>query len=297
MASLIFGAIIGVVGIVLLIMRTKTSSTDRYGRSSNVKTIYGVTGALALLLCIALIVSAFFTRVPPREVGVETVWGKYERTLESGVHPAAPWASVETFPTTFQESAPDVGIGFKGGASGVQPVKAQWTITGDEAKALWERFKTFEQTNEQLVDNAIKEETVRVFRDHSPSDVVNGEGTADKMQKDIREAVTKRLAPYGVTVDSLSFHSAVQPDETARNNIKMTEEAITKRDRAAIELKTAEDEAEADKIRNRESSPESIQLECLDTLRTWDVNKNGQAPFTLNCGLGDGAEGVMVNKG
>lgn len=288
--------LLGAAVIVFATVTRLVPATDRWGEASSSRRLTRLAAAGTAVLGVVLLGLSFINYVPPRTVGVETVWGKYSRTLDSGLHPAVPWAAVEKFPTTFQQSAPEVAIGFKGGASGVQPVKAQWTITGDQAQALWERFRTFDQTNEQLVDNAIKEETVRVFRDYSPAEVVNGEGTADAMQAAVREAVTARLAPYGVTVDSLSFHSAVAPDETARNNIKMTEEAITKRERAAIELDTAEDEAKADEIRNREASPESITLECLDTLRTWSVANNGPAPATLNCGLGASPE-VIVDAG
>lgn len=281
--------------ILLLVALVALAVVPRFLTFPTEKRYSRLAGGVAALLGLGLLASSFINYVPPREVGVETVWGKYSRTLESGIHPAVPWAKVETFPTTFQESAPQVVIGFKGGASGTQPIKAQWTITGEEAQALWERFKTFDQTNSQLIDNAINEETVRVFRDYTPTQVVNEEGVAEKIRADIQEGVTDRLAPYGVTVDSLSFTSAVQPDENARNNIRMTEEAITKRERAAIDKETAQDEAAADEIRNREASPESIQLECLDTLRTWSVANNGPAPATLNCGLGGTETPVIVN--
>lgn len=287
MGLFIFGLILAVLALAALVIapRILPKTVVQYGQEETALTrpiTIGVA-AVVFLIALALVAASFINRVPPREVGVETVWGKYSRTLESGWHPAAPWAAVETFPTTFQESAIDVGIGFKGGAGGVQPVKTQWTITSKEAQSLWERFKTFDQTNAQLVDNAIKEETVRVFRDRTPAEVVNEDGVAEKMRQEVQEGVTKRLAPYGVTVDSLAFHSAVQPDETARNNIKLTEEALAKRERASIELDTAKDEAEADKIRNREASPESIQLECLDVTRTWNDDNNGPLPAMWNC--------------
>ena len=255
-----------------------------------------LAAVVAAVLGLVLLVSSFINYVPPRQVGVETVWGKYSRTLEAGVHPAVPWAAVETFPTTFQESAPEVAIGFSGGYGGTQPIKAQWTITSAEAKALWEKFRTFDTTNKQLVDNAINEETVRVFRDYTPSQVVNEEGVAEKIRADIQAGVTGRLAPYGVTVDSLSYTSAVRPDEDAKAAIKKDQDAIANLTRSRTEVETAENQAKADEIRNREATPESIQLACLDVLRTWSLGNNGPAPATLNCALdGSGATPVIVN--
>lgn len=295
MGSFIFYLVLAVLALAVLVIvpRVMPATVNHYGREerSRGRLITMGVSALVLIVALCLVASSFINRVPPRTVGVETVWGKYSRTLEAGWHPAAPWANVETFPTTFQESAMDIHVGFKGGYSGTQPVKGQWTITSAEAKSLWERFRTFDQTNAQLVDNAIKEETVRVFRGYTPSEIVNGrtlengktEDTSEQARQAIQKGVTERLAPYGVTVDSLSYTAAVQPDEDAKAAIKIDQEAIAKRNRAAIEVDTAKDEAAADKIRNQEASPESIELECYDVTRTWDQGKNGPLPAMWNC--------------
>lgn len=285
-------ALLAVLAIVAFFIQPKTITTrdtDRWdnpvGDPHEVRNPgrLGALGVAALATIAALVITALFSvaRIEAREVGVETLFGKYERTLQAGWQWQNPFAAVETFDTKLQTTDVQPQVGFKGGGGGNQPATVQWEITSDEAEALWRDFGTFDEVKDRLVIKTTDDSIDRAMKKYAPADTLQEEN-ATELRATVKEDVSKRLAPYGVTVREVLMPTP-NFDDKAKEYLDRVQAAQSNLTRSQIEKETAENDAAADKIRNREASPESITLECLDTMRTWNDDNNGQLPAGFQC--------------
>ena len=268
-----------------------------------------LAGTLAALGAFTAFNSA--TMVDHREVAVVTAFGKYEGTIATGgLHWIKPWASTERFDQTIQTAeVVDVSVSFSdggseeglaevGGGKGLIDATVRWQISKDQenngAKALWEKYRTFEAVDSSLVTRAARDSVISIANSYPAA-------TAIISQNDIAAAVTAELEellkPYGITVDSVSV-PAIDLDtgtQAAVDKLFTTQQDIK---RAQNEQLRAEIDAETVRIRTEEGalSPEANQRYCMDVTNAWDVAKNGPLPATWNCSLGSSVETpVIVN--
>ena len=243
-------------------------------------------GALALLL----IFTAFsaFARVGPREVAVETAFGKFSRTLEAGWQTKAPWAEVETFSTQLQRSEVDTAVAFAESGGGTQHSTVQWAISGDEAEALWSRYKTFENVQDMLVIPATKQATGDVLAGYTPAES-RAEGAGEEIREKVSERLSEIVGEYGVTLDSVAMPPA-QLDPTAQAAYDRVVEAKANVERAGERKEQARLDAEADELRNRTLTPENLIAECLTVTNNWNDDENGPLPAGWSCFSADAVD-------
>lgn len=290
-------ALLAVLGVIAFFLQPKTITEQRGYRDTVEKPNPGRYGALGLT-ALAVILLLLFTavcslaRVEARQVGVETLFGKYTRTLQPGWQWQNPMAKVEKFDTKLQTTDVNPAVGFKGGGGGTQPANVQWEITSEEAEALWKDFGTFEDVKDRLVIKTTDDTIDRAMKEYTPAETLQPENAAE-LRSTVKDELAKRLAPYGVTVRDVLMPTPNFNDK-AREYLDRVQAAQSNLTRSQIEKETAENDAAADKIRNREASPESITLECLDTMRTWNDDNNGQLPAGFQCIPGAGTSLDLV---
>lgn len=265
-------------------------------------TTEGKVAAGAFVLLWGLVFGiASATTVSARSVGIETGFGKYQGTLDNGFHWKAPTHSVEEFSTQIQTMKLDGGdknpgrvkVTYKGGGQGSIAATVAWKISDKEAKALWERYRSFERVEKDLVQ-ASAEAAVRT--------VVNGYIPTDAQAKgtDIASGVKTQLAldfsKYGVEIDSVRVTDVGLDDKTQQSIEKVV---IAQQDlaRAELERQKAVTEAKTAKIRKESGilSPEANQRYCLDVTNAWDQGKNGQLSAGWNC-MTSNPVGVLASK-
>ena len=244
---------------------------------------------VAVLLAVTLIKSV--ATVGPREVGIETSLGKYSRTLGPGWQAKAPWAAVETFSTQLQRTELDAPVAFAESGGGTQHAVIQWKITDNEAEALWQRYKEFDNVQGMLVDPAARQAIGDVLAAYTPAES-RAEGAGEKIRAAVEERLEESLAEYGVQLDSVAMPPTAL-DETAQGAYNRVVEAKANVERADERVAQAKLDAEADKARNAELTPENLIAECLTVTNNWDQNKNGQLPASWNC-VGESATQIVT---
>lgn len=255
----------------------------------------------AILVVFTLFFS--FTTVDARAVGIQTGFGRYHSTMDNGLHFKAPWTSVEEFSTLLQsadlEGEEGVDVTFKGGGSGTVNATFRWSISDDQsddgAKALWEKYRTFENVSSMLVYREGKDTVLNVANDYTPNEARTKQ---DVIGAEIKKRMSDRLSEYGIVVDSVSVLSMPLDAKTQASLDKVVssqndvERAKADRERAKIDNET---------IKLREESgaltPEANQRYCLELVNAWDVSKNGNLPATFDCSLNSDGKPVIVNGG
>lgn len=285
-------------------------------------------GFLAVATVVFLIVTAFlsFTTVGARSVAIQQSFGRYDSTLSPGVHFISPWSSTEEFTTRLQDvdlndkdgGKNSVYVAFSapknvdekgnvvsgqtdqaGGGNGKINAIIRWSISADQgnlgAKALWEKFKTFDDVKNRLVLSESQQAVADVANDYTA-------GVASVNQTMIGDAVLtnlqKRLAKYGIVVDSVAI-KGVDLDGPTKASLQRIVDNINKTQAAKEEAKRAEIDNQIAKKRAETGtlSAANMQRYCLDVVNNWDVAKNGQLPATFDCSLGNSDKNVLVGAG
>lgn len=278
------GLLITLLAVTLIALRAAPTPEIRHG-----------VKALAVLLIAALFVLTAITsvaKVGAREVGIETAFGRYSRTLDAGWQIKAPWAAVETFSTRLQRSEVDAPIAFAGGGSGTQHATVQWAITDAKAQELWQRYQKFENVDAMLVQPATREAIGAVMAKYTPAEA-RAEQNVTNIRVEIVKILAARLAPYGVELDSVALPPAAL-DQTAQDALNRVVEAAANVQRAEARREQAKIDAEADAARNKNLTDENLTLECLTLTNNWNADKNGPLPATWNCFGNAEASGVIV---
>lgn len=260
----------------------------------------------ALIFPALLVVFTLFcsiTTVDARAVGIQTGFGRYYSTMDNGLHFKAPWTKVEEFTTTLQqadlEGKQGVDVTFKGGGSGKVNATFRWSISDDQsdsgAKALWEKYRTFENVSSMLVYRDGKDAVLNVANDYTPNEARTQQ---DVIAREIKKNMEKRLSRYGIVIDSVSVQSVPLDAKTQASLDKVVasqndvDRAKADRERAKIDNETAELRRKSGAL-----SPEANQRYCLDVLNNWSANNNGTPPATLNCDFASDSKTPVIVDG
>lgn len=266
---------------------------------------FAAGGILAAWLLLFGICSA--TTVSARSVGIQTGFGKYQKTLDNGFHWTNPTSSVEEFSTQIQTLYLDggdekgdnvvhvnrVNVTYKGGGQGSIAATVSWKISDKEAKALWERYRSFERVQKELVQASTEAAVRDTLGKYIPTDA-QAKGT--EMAPLIKNGLISELTKYGVEVDSVRITN-VGLDEKTQASIEKVVIAQQDLARAELERQKAETEAKTAKIREASGilTPQANQRFCLDVTNNWDQGKNGPLPAGWNC-TGSSGIGVVATK-
>lgn len=265
----------------------------------------GVPGGIpAAAFAILLVFNLFFsfTTVDARAVGIQTGFGRYYGTLDNGLHFKAPWTKVEEFTTRLQttdlEGKQGVAVTFKGGGSGTVNATFRWSIKDDQsnngAKALWEKYRTFEEVSKTLVYRDGRDAILNVANDYTANDARTKQ---DVIGAEIQDRLEKRLDKYGIEIDSVSVLS-MPLDSKTQASLDRVVSAQNDVERAKADKERAKIDNETIKLREESGalSPEANQRYCLELVNNWDVSKNGSLPATFDCSFGDSQTPVIVDS-
>jgi len=251
-------------------------------------------GALVVLGIVTALFSA--TTVAPRSVGIQTSFGKYDATLQNGLHWTAPWSSVEEFSTQVQPLDIEVPVAFEGGSSGVAEVTVRWAIDEDGAERLWNDWKTFDRVRDNLVKPDSRTAFRTEFSNYTPVDAIDG-ANLNTISANVTQALEATFKDRGILLDSVTV-TEVKLGERAQASLDRIVSANADVERAQAEQDKAKIDAETAAIQAQTQTPETILRRCLEIVNNWDVNKNGNLPATFNCALGDTTQTpVIVNGG
>jgi regulator of protease activity HflC (stomatin/prohibitin superfamily) len=243
------------------------------------------------------------TTVSARSVGIQTGFGKYQKTLDNGFHWTNPTSSVEEFSTQIQTLYLDggddnddnvvhvnrVNVTYKGGGQGSIAATVSWKISDKEAKALWERYKSFKRVQKELVQNSAEAAVRDAAGKYIPTDA---QAKGNEISEAVKTQLSLDFAKYGLEVDNVRVTN-VGLDEKTQASIEKVVIAQQDLARAELERQKALTEAKTAEIREKSGilTPQANQRFCLDVTNNWDQNKNGPLPAGWNC---SGSSGVGI---
>lgn len=267
--------------------RYTSKSTTKVVASNTAPISYIAAGVSALLLLIT-VVGFSATTVSARSVAIQTSFGKYQGTLDNGIHFVAPWSKTEEFSTQIQPleltgEEDSIAVNYIGGGRGSVDATVRWRINSEDAESLWRKYKTFDRVRDQLVRSAAKDSFRVVVGSYTPNDARSGENLrpiSERVVADLRAT----LVPSGVEIDSVSI-KGIFLDEATQKSLERTVIANNNIETAKSEKVRATIDAETAKIRERGGSlsgPALVRY-CLEVTNAWDQAKNGVLPAGWNC--------------
>ncbi|MFD4474603.1 SPFH domain-containing protein [Streptomyces sp. NPDC058471] len=246
-------------------------------------------GIVAVLAVTTLGMS--ITIVGSRSVGIQTSFGKYRDTLNSGFQLTPPWSATEEFSTRVQYLDLDgekdgVQVTFKGGGGGTVNATPRWRIDPDKAGDLWKKYKTFDTVRDKLVNSSAKDSIRVVTANYTPNEARSGEHLR-KVSSQVQEDLAKSLADDGVIIDSISV-KGITLDQRSQDSLDKIVSANNDIERAKAEQERARIDGETAKIREREGSLTGAALAryCLEVVNNWNVDRNGALPAGFTCAGG-----------
>lgn len=294
MFYIVVASILAVVSLIGFAIRWAT-------KGGNDEMPFGLTLVVPFLLVIFTLFCSV-TTVDARAVGIQTGFGRYYSTMDNGLHFKAPWTKVEEFSTVIQttdlEGDQRVRVTFKGGGSGDINATFRWSIKDDQsnngAKALWEKYRTFDAVSSSLVYRDGKDAILNVANDYTANDARTKQ---DVIGKEIESRLEERLDQYGIVVDSVSVTS-MDLDSKTQSSLDKVVSAQNDVERAKAEKERAKIDNETIELREKSGalSPEANQRYCLEIANNWSVSNNGPMPATFDCSLSTGGTPVIVDS-
>lgn len=260
-------------------------------------------GVAAGALVVLLILTAFFsaTTVGARNVGIQTSFGKYRSTLDSGFHWTSPVSNVEQFSTQIQVMKTGNKITFAGqqvpnadgttpaaenetgGGKGEASVTVRWYIDADNAEFLWKKYRTFDNVRDNLVLSSAQETLAVVVGEYTPQAAIAGSNRREineKATNDLRSSLTDD----GIKIDSVSVTN-VTPDNATQQSIQKTVSAnqdiataLSREQRSIIDGRTVANQKSSGALEG-----DALVRYCLDVVNSWNVKKNGPLPAGFSC--------------
>lgn len=286
--------------------------TKNDGRDNPRTWAFGTAAVLASLFLVFTFFMSMET-VGARSVGIQTAFGKYQNTLDSGFQLIAPWSSVEEFSTQIQPLNVSVPVTFAGepvpnedgtvsddnnsvgGGNGAARAKVRWYIDADNAEFLWKKYRSFDNVTENLVLSSSQESLRIVVGGYTPTEAKAGSKLRE-ITGGVKSDLEQTLRDDGIKIDSVSGTS-VTPDATTQKSINKTVvanqdivTALARERRSVIDGRTTKNQLQAGSLEEK-----ALARYCLDVVNSWDVQRNGPLPAGFSC-IGSGSPFVVTGK-
>ncbi len=232
----------------------------------------GCAAGAALVAVLGLVAS--FSTVDARAIGIQTSFGKYRDTLNSGVNFVPPWAEVEQWTTRNQTlrlagdgkaaerdnyvTEPNITVRLGTQSEAYVDVTVTWNITAKSAENLWRQYKTFDDARRDYVAPAAQAAVVAAFDGYDPfrgiatgtENSVSVEQWAAKITDKLRPVYDGRgINLIGVQVTRVAY------DGRTEDKLRQYADAVANTRIAAQDVETAKKNAEASAARAGQAAP------------------------------------------
>lgn len=240
--------------------------------SGAARTACGVLAAVLAIIGLALST----TTVDARAIGIQTSFGKYRHTLNSGVHLVAPWSDVEEWTTRNQTlrlsgngaakehdnfvTEPSVTVRLGTQSEAYVDATITWNITAKSAEELWRQYKTFYDARRDYVTPAAIAGVVAAFDGYNPFASIVAATTPDQhvSVEQWSERITDKLRPVyesrGVHLISVQV-TRVAYDQRTEDKLRQYADAVADTRIATQTVETAKQQAIASSARTTQAAP------------------------------------------
>lgn len=263
------------------------------------KIYYTITAWSLVGLTLIIFLFSVVVIVPTREVGIELTFAKPTGTLGNGLHVKAPWQHVETMDAAIQTDSHVkdgdlncVTTRIAHQAVACVDVSIRWRIVEDQAGALFQNYRTFDNVRDSLVTRDLNAAINASMETYDVLSVNNqGQSTAEQLS-DVAAAVKEQLsAQIGDQIDVLSvIIPVVHFDTSTQERVNALQAQIAQTRIAEQAEQTAKAQASANRAlaASVSSDPNVLVSKCLDLLNE-AITKAYALPAGFSCWSGSGA--------
>ncbi|TCS95792.1 prohibitin family protein [Hazenella coriacea] len=220
-------------------------------RGFNKKKIVGLTGVVAGVIALAVLIGSCTTKIEPGYNGVvySLNGGLKKDVLNQGLRLHAPWESVTQYPTstetvylTKSNDNESFDINTSDGKSVNVDVVYAYHMEADKLPHIFTKFRR--KTHEEIQAGYIKTQIKTVMQEVSTTYSVLGiyAEHRNEVTKQIHEKLSTILAKDGIVLENFSL-SDVRPDEKTLKSIQAIADAQNKQEFLKREQKNKEQEA------------------------------------------------------
>lgn len=267
------GLVVAAAGVWLIATRRK-SSNPRFT---------GGFGALAVFCGLLLALLTCFSTVDARSVGIQTSFGKYHDTLNSGFQWTSPWTSVEDWTTRNQTirfagdgkagerdnfyTEPSVTVRLGNQSEAYVETTITWNITEASVEGLWKQYKTFGDARQDFATPTAQGAVNSAFDGYNPFAGLNASTTAsdspyvplEEWSRKIREKLTPLYAARSIALVNVQV-TKVSYDKRTEDKLRQYADAVANTRIAAQDVETAKKQAEASAARKATAGTDCISL-------------------------------------
>ncbi|MEZ4585748.1 MAG: SPFH domain-containing protein [Gemmatimonadales bacterium] len=279
MGSLIFGAVLLVIG---LVVRATGSSVGSKGNKSAGFAIRMVAMLLMIFGALTLVGSGVKV-IDAGTVGVQHAFGQVSPTpLLPGVRFVPPWSEVERF-TTREEQFPSAADAEQMGALSSEQMgmmvdaAVRWQIDPMQAPRIFTEIGTEEQI-QTLVLNAIRNGVRDGMAQFSINDISRRADIAEVMRAEVDSALVTRPRGGGepfriANVTAFFLRNLQPPDQVVEAiNAKIAQEQQIQTERHRVEV--ARLQSEQQRLLNQTLTPEALMKQYLEVLHDMRTSSN-----------------------
>lgn len=292
-----------VIAIMVFIAMLGTSKENSTYRPSARRPLKAVSGVLAFLAVIFLIISSV-TVVSTKNVGIVTTFGRPSRSLSNGLHIKAPWQSVTELDAAIQTDAHTkenhntcLTARIAHQAVACVDTTIVWRINERSSDELFKDYRDFDRIRDSLVTRELSTAINATLGAYDPLAVdTNGNSTTTPLNASAVKALVQSEVGSKITVLSV-FIPVLHFDPDTQSRINALQSQIAQTRIATQAEQTAIKQAAANRAISTSVSndPNVLVNKCFDLLNELS-NKNQAIPTGFSCWPG-GSSAVVVPSG
>lgn len=270
-----------IVGIIIFVITSLIALGGRRVDGAAERRLARNIGRLGVIVLIVTTLQAATVSVPQRTVGIETTFGKVVNTKSPGLSFKAPWSKVEKMDATEQRADyrgnQAIEVKLANNARAYLDISVRWNLKEEGAMEAYSKYRNADigviQGN--VIDFSVRESLKRVISDYdplNPESAATGNSSLGEYQEELLEAL-RTSAGNSYHIESVSIDNIRFDDETQKRIDALASETAKTRT-AEQAKKTAEQEAEANRILSESITDATNTSKCLDI-----VDRNSQSPL------------------
>lgn len=270
-----------IIGIVIFVITSLLALAGRVHPEPQARRMGRKIGIAGIVILAIAFIQAATVSVPQRTVGIETTFGKVVGTKSPGLSFKAPWSKVEKMDATEQrvdyrgDSAIEVKLA--NNARAYLDISVRWNLKEEGAIEAYSKYRNADigviQGN--VIDFSVRESLKNVISDYdplNPESQATGNSSLGAYQEELLKAL-RASAGDSYNIESVSIDN-IRFDAETQKRIDALASETAKTRTAEQAKKTAEQEAEANRILSESITDETNTSKCLDI-----VDRNGQSPL------------------
>jgi regulator of protease activity HflC (stomatin/prohibitin superfamily) len=244
----------------------------KWGTVTRPTALFYTSIGLAIFLLLTLATS--FRVVGVGKTGIVTQFGQIVSQRQSGAFFKLPWQGLHVMDIQTQKEQQAATAATHDLQSVNTTVAVNYHLTPDTARKVFQNVGADYKL--RIIDPIIQESVKAITANYDAADLI---GKRSQVEVQLNDLLTSKLTDRGITVDNVSivdfgfsaaFDASIEAKQVAQQNAQ----------KAAYELQTAQQRAQAQQVQGQSLTPEYLRLQELENQEKAIAKWNGVLPTT-----------------